>query len=76
MVTRVECSSGDRNERSQWQWTGMLTDRTGRISIVDGGEDVTKEGSMFKGDGVGKVELWRDGVFMGDQRSVGLAMRG
>ena len=44
----------------------MSTERTGGISIVVAGE-------MFKGDGVGKVELWRDRVFVGNQRLAGLA---
>ena len=54
----------------------MSTDRTGGISIVDGEEEVvTTEDEMFKGDGVGKAESWRDGVCMGDQRSAGSGMR-
>ena len=31
---------------------------------------------MFKGDGVGKVESWRDGVFVGDHRLIGSVTRG
>ena len=51
-------------------------DRTGGISIVDREEEVvTTEDEIFKGDGVGKAESWRDGVCMGDQRSVGSEMR-
>ena len=36
---------------------GMLTERTGRISIVDGGEVVTTGEKIDRGDGVGKEEL-------------------
>ena len=74
--TRAECSVGDRNEQRWWQWTGTSTDRTGGISIIDGRGDVTTEGSMFKGDGVGKTKSWRDGVCVGDQRLAGSEVRG
>ena len=40
-VTRVECLAGDRDDQSWWQWIGMSTERTGEISIVDEGEDIT-----------------------------------
>ena len=62
-VTRVEYSVGDGNERRRWQWTGMLTERTGGISIVGGDEEISK------GDRVGKVELLGDGVCLGNQGS-------
>ena len=53
-VTSVECSAGDGNERRQWQWTGMSTERTGGISIVGGGEDATMGEEKDREDSVGK----------------------
>ena len=66
-VTRVACSAGDGNEWRWWQWTGMLTERMGGISIVGGGEDVTTGEEMGRGDGVGKLELLGDGVYAESQ---------
>ena len=68
VVTRVEYSAGEGNEWRQWQWTGMLMERTGGISIVGGGEDITIE-EMGKGDRVGKSELLGDRVCMENQSS-------
>ena len=51
-VMRVECSAGEGNEWSWWQWIRMLTERTVGISIVGRGEEVTME-EISKGDGVG-----------------------
>ena len=47
----------------------MLTERTGGISIVGGGEDVTTGEDIDKGDGVGKEEPLGDGVCSGCQSS-------
>ena len=41
---------------------GMLTNRMGGISIVDGGEEVTTEGEIDKRDRVEKSNLFGDGV--------------
>ena len=48
----------------------MLTERTGGISIVDGGEEVTTGGEIDNGDGVGKEEPLDSGVYSGYQGSV------
>ena len=43
----------------------MLIDRTGGISIIDRGEEVTTEEEMDRRDGVEKVELLDGGVCLG-----------
>ena len=53
-----------------------LTERTGRISKVDGGEVLTTGGEMDVGDGVGKEELLDKGVCLGSQSLMGLVERG
>ena len=68
-VTRVVCSAGVGNERRQWQWTGTLMERTGGISIVGGGEEVTTGEEMDRGDRAGNMELLGDGVCQGNQGS-------
>ena len=45
----------------------MSTKRTGGISIVDEGKEVTTRGEMDRGDGVGKEELLSGGVCSGCQ---------
>ena len=40
----------------------MLTERTGGISIVDGGEEVTTGEEIDRGDGAGKSGLLNSGV--------------
>ena len=42
-------------------------ERTGRISIVGGGEVVTMGGEIDKGDGVGKLDPLGGGVCLGSQ---------
>ena len=42
-------------------------DRTGGISIIGGGEEVTPGDKIDKGDGVGKSDLLGDGVCSGYQ---------
>ena len=54
----------------------MSTERTGGISIVDEGEDVTTGGDIDKGDRVGKEELLGSGVCSGIQSSTCLEGRG
>ena len=49
---------------------GMLTERTGGISIVVGGEAVTMEGETEVGDRVGKEVLLGEGVCRGNQSSI------
>ena len=44
---------------------GMLTERTGGISIVGLGEVVTMGGEIDSGDGVGKEEPLGSGVYSG-----------
>ena len=61
-VTRVECSVGDGNEWRWWQWIETLTDRTGGISMVGGGEEVTTGEEIDRRDVVGKTELLDGGV--------------
>ena len=56
----------------------MSTDRMGGISIIDGGEEVTTEEEIGKGDGVGKSKLLSDRVCPESQssaRSVGRERR-
>ena len=48
---------------------GMLMERIGGISIVDGGEEVTIEDEMDKEDRVEKSKLLGDGVYLGSQSS-------
>ena len=43
----------------------MSTERTGGISIVDGGEDVTIGEEIDRGDGVGKAGPLGSGVCSG-----------
>ena len=45
----------------------MSTERTGGISIVGGGEDVTTDEEKDKGNRVGKSGLVGDGVCSGSQ---------
>ena len=47
----------------------MLTERTGGISIVDRGEEVTTGGEIDRGDGVGKEEPLDSGICLGCQSS-------
>ena len=75
VVTRVVYSAGDGNEQRWWQWMGMSTERTGGISIVAGGEEVTTGGEIDRGDGVGKEELLGSGVCLGCQSSMRLEER-
>ena len=70
VVIKVECSAGDGNEWSRWQYIGTSTERTGGISIVGGGEEVTTEEEIDKGGGVGKEEPLGSGVCSGSQSSV------
>ena len=49
---------------------GTSTDRTGEISIVIRGEEVTTDKKIGKGDGVGKSEVLGDRVCSGYQRVV------
>ena len=74
-VMRVECSAEEENEWSWWQWMGMSPERTGWISIIGGGEEVTIE-EIGKRDGVGKSELLGDGVYLWSQSSAHSAERG
>ena len=70
VVTSIVCSAGDGNERRQWQWTGTLTERTGGISIVGGGEDVTTGEERDNRDGVGNSGPLGSGACSGSQSSV------
>ena len=54
----------------------VLTERTGDISIVDGGEEVTIWGETDRRDGVQKKELLGEGVCLGSQSSMGSVERG
>ena len=54
----------------------MLTERTGGISIVLGGEAVTTRGEIDKGDGVGKSGLLGSGVCLESQSSACSERRG
>ena len=47
----------------------MSTERTGGVSIVSGGEEVTMGEEIDKGDRVGKVEPLGSGVCLGSQSS-------
>ena len=47
----------------------MSTERTGRILIVGGGEDITTGEDKDKGNRVGKVEPLGGGVCLGSQSS-------
>ena len=75
-VTKVECSMEDRNEWSQWQYVGMLTERMGGISIIGGGKEVTSGEEIDRGDRVGKEELLDGRVCSGSQSSVHSVERG
>ena len=55
---------------------GTSTERTGGISIVGGGEEVTTGEEIDRGDGVGKEELLGGGVCSGSQSSTCSAERG
>ena len=50
--------------------TGTSTERTEGISIVGGGEDVTMEEEIDRGDRVGNIELLGDRVCLENQGSM------